>query len=474
MWCVLSPIARCRRGCIRGDAAGGPDDACPELPASEQLGPGSEELEHLPCGLRSAVPGAKFPQLPSEDDVASEVLPERITHHLRPALRRGPYDASLPEGSYSASLPEVQTPSAPVVGCLAPPSPSAPVAGAPPQSAVEVERALSEATRLMEDTNVLDAEDVLGQTLERLLSGNSPGGEAEARKVRTSPVFEDVCVRCAQYSRLGQRVLGGFGALEKLPGASQGGFDLVWERPDAKLWLKRVPDQTWADVKLAIDIDAPLSQCMVPAHELDLQPLWNKHLISPPKPLGTRRRFKLVTHSQISVLMLRLEAIFEVIRICNKQFGFLAECIRSDFPAEGFTIPGRSWRNSRVTVDTSNMWIPRGGSSRGTLLVQVTRIDFGFHIPERVAKALLSKVAPGIVDNLITSATRAKEPGSIWQERLQKDADGLYGELRKVEEIARRRSEVSTESLPSLDVFRRKHQLSTGAACEEGTTIAEP
>jgi hypothetical protein len=170
--------------------------------------------------------------------------------------------------------------------------------------------------------------------------------------------------------------------------------------------------------------------------------------------------FKLVTHSIISVLMFRLEAIFEVFRVANKEFGFLAECIRSEFPLDGLPeLPKKAWGVSRVSIDTANIWMPKGGGSPGTLLLQVSRVDLGFPIADKIIKAIVNKAASTLVDNLIKSATRAKEPGTIWQERLARDKEGLYAELKAVEEVAAKRREVSSGSPPELDVFARMGDL---------------
>lgn len=307
--------------------------------------------------------------------------------------------------------------------------------------------ALQEAAECMEEYNVLDAERVLTDAILNLRQQTGESADKESRRIQNHPIYKEIAKRCEQYDRAGKRVLEF--------DSTDADFQLVWVRPDAKLWLNNPPGATVIDIKVAINIDAPLRQCMVPANEMDLQPTWNKLLCQAPAAIGRRRRFKMVTHSLLSILMFRLELIFEVFRVCNTKFGFLVECIRSEFPSEGLTMPEKSWRNTRIGVDTSNIWMPRGGGSDGTLLIQVSRIDLGIQVPEKMVKKILEKAAGGLVDNLITSATRAKEPGSIWQKRLAEDRDGLYAELQRVEDAAAKRNEVSVDSLPGAEIFER-------------------
>jgi len=162
--------------------------------------------------------------------------------------------------------------------------------------------------------------------------------------------------------------------------------------------------------------------------------------------------------------MFRIETIFEVFRVCNTDFGFFAEVIRSDFPASelGIAIPAlESWRTKRINVDTCNIWIPCGSPDAGTILVQASRLELGFVVSKKMAKMAINSLAGTIVGNLKKQATMSKEPNTVWNERLEQDKFGIYAELAKVEAAAAKRRHVTTDSLPDASVF---HRAPCGAA----------
>lgn len=301
---------------------------------------------------------------------------------------------------------------------------------------------------MMDDYRILEAEESFHDLLITL--------EADptlVMEMKHTGLYQDLLHRVAQYEAVGRRVLG-FSDDNR-----SNNFDLVWQGPDGdQVYVHMLPGHRQADVKVVILIEAPLSACCCPAFETDLQPQWNKALIKPPEILGPRKRFHQVVRQLAGVLMFRLELIIEVFRVCNTKFGFLAEAIRSEFPAEemGITIPPKDgWRTRRIAVDTSNLWMPCGGTSRGSILVQVTRIDLGFSLAPALAKKAVNTLAGGIVGNLKKQATMATQPGTLWSQRLHEDRYGQYAELAKVEAAAAKRRTVTTTTLPDHRIFMR-------------------
>merc|ERR1711971_1394666 len=129
----------------------------------------------------------------------------------------------------------------------------------------------------------------------------------------------------------------------------------------------------------------------------------------------------------------RVETIFEMLRVSNFDFGFLVERVRSDFPADGLKFPKRPRWTKRIKVDTKNIWMPVGGGQIGTLMVSISRVHVGFPVPQSVLRFVFHNFAPSILDNIRRGAIMAKEPGSPWYERMQRDRDGFYAELARIE-----------------------------------------
>jgi len=159
-------------------------------------------------------------------------------------------------------------------------------------------------------------------------------------------------------------------------------------------------------------------------------------------------------------MSVHVESIFELQRVVNKDFGFLIEIARSDFPTRGLSLPAKPWLTSRVSIDMKNIWLPIGGGAAGTILIAVSRVEAGVPIPESILRFVLQTLSGNCLANLRNGSTLAGMEGSPWHERLRQDADGFYAELAEVEAIAAKRREVSVRSLPGPEIFERPWRLS--------------
>lgn len=302
-----------------------------------------------------------------------------------------------------------------------------------------VAEAIAKAEQLMEDYDILEAEAVLVEALKELEDN------AEAcTELRQAPVFKSVSDRVAQYDALSSML-------------TNPNMKTLWESEDGKFELHQ-EQGTWFDYKMTLNIDAPLSECVATGHELDLVPK-AQPLVSGTEKLGPCGKFLMVTLMKLSVVLFRVELLFEVLRVRNKKFGFLAESIRSSFPANGRHIPEKGWRSVRPWVYTANLWMPRGGGQPGTVLVQVTRVDCGLNVPQCVLNFVFRQMASTFMSDLRNSAARAQEAGSPWATRIAEDESGLYRDLRDLETAAQHRRTVTAQTFPGSEVFDRPSRL---------------
>merc|ERR1711879_461296 len=144
-------------------------------------------------------------------------------------------------------------------------------------------------------------------------------------------------------------------------------LSLIWEQDGSKLWIHMPPGEAWFQTRLVVSIDEPISHCVAPLAEHDLECRWQSLLCEDPQCLGPTSRYHHVVRKVFGALMYRVETIFENLRIMNKDFGVVIEMLRSDFRNEDFDVPERSWFLNRVDVHTTNVWIPRGGGKHGTI-----------------------------------------------------------------------------------------------------------
>lgn len=316
------------------------------------------------------------------------------------------------------------------------------------------QHAEAEATELMKTAEVLRAEAVLSEALRRLAeAGRAAFGAAAQAAVeasdslRRSPVHMAVMQRTNQYDTLVSHIFG------------RDDFKLLWEDSQTQLWFRAHPSGKSFEYKAKAHVAAPLSYCLVSADELDLVPRFEPLLIGAPEALGEKRNRLLVTRSLLGVLMFRVEVIIEILRFFDDGYGFMAECIRSDFPAEDIPVPRRSWRNLRIDVFTHNLWFPVGGGQVGTILTQSSTITSPVVLPQSVVSYAMGKMAQNVIRNMREQAAAVPKHGSPWLDRLQRDEVGLYKAAREVEAAADRRAEVSMQSMPGPEVMQRATTL---------------
>jgi len=262
-------------------------------------------------------------------------------------------------------------------------------------------------------------------------------------RLRDSDIFKRVLEHVAQYDATVEMIFN-----DK--------FKTMYENEAGKFELYQ-ENGTWFDYRMTVNVEAPLPECMAVGHELDLVPKAQPMLPAPPLRIGPNNGFLSASLTKMPVLFMQAELLFEALRIRDRRSGFLLESIRSNFPAEGRHIPEKGWRSVRPWIYTANLWVPRGGGKPGTCLVQVTRVDGTMHFPQWILNFVFRQVATSFMKDLRRSTAKALESGSPWAERISKDETGLYDDLRKVEEIASKRPEVST--LPGREFFEREWRL---------------
>eukprot|EP00929_Paragymnodinium_shiwhaense_P031053 TRINITY_DN17482_c0_g1_i2.p1 TRINITY_DN17482_c0_g1~~TRINITY_DN17482_c0_g1_i2.p1 ORF type:complete len:472 (-),score=87.57 TRINITY_DN17482_c0_g1_i2:624-2039(-) len=337
----------------------------------------------------------------------------------------------------------------------------------------EADAVLQQAEKLwQEDALALEAEAVLVGYLDRVTErlrkcGGSPVGAdstgtaavSAARRVRESAICKEVLFRTGQFSSL-QSVL------------APSDFKLRWQKKDACLWVHAPAGETWFEYKIAGLVDSPLHLIWLMLDELDLQPRYQTMLCASPQEIGPQQRHLLRTRSLISMLVFRVELIIEVMRFVDKKFGFLAERVRSDFPTDGLDIPGKSWRNMRISVDTKQLAIPVGGGADGTILVQTTRVETGIAIPSRALNFFCDTLSMDYLDSLRKATKLLDAANNPWAARLVADKKGLYKELEGVHQASATRHSISAMDLPCPEIFERPWCLEETLRQMEGVAFS--
>eukprot|EP00747_Dinoflagellata_sp_TGD_P099970 gnl/TRDRNA2_/TRDRNA2_167902_c0_seq4.p1 gnl/TRDRNA2_/TRDRNA2_167902_c0~~gnl/TRDRNA2_/TRDRNA2_167902_c0_seq4.p1 ORF type:complete len:696 (-),score=103.41 gnl/TRDRNA2_/TRDRNA2_167902_c0_seq4:67-2118(-) len=324
-----------------------------------------------------------------------------------------------------------------------------------PSSAFEIaKRGIRRARRCMDEYRVLDAEAALIQALSQLEARDDAGTAVQA--LVRDPLFQQVAARTACYEAAGRMLEQmGRGELESH------GFTLVTKDAGARFWVQADPDATWFKLRMQIHFDAPLHSCIVATNECDLEPRWMTLHVQEPEFFSRKHQLHKVVRCLYSALMCQVDCVFEVVRIMDKNFGMMVESIQSDFPAEEFGVPLKTWVMPRISVDATNVWIPVGGGAEGTILCIDALIDPGFHLPDVAVDFIFKQAAHSIISNFRTTLALMKQPckeGSDenpWQRRLQIDETGLYASMLQLEEAASRRSVVSVRRLPGAETFSR-------------------
>lgn len=312
-----------------------------------------------------------------------------------------------------------------------------------------VAAALAKVEVLMKDYDILEAESVLAQALGKLGCLHqeeevqvSATAQNAAAKLRASQPFKDVEEWVSQYDPTVDMLF-------------SDNFKLLYENEWGKMELYQPEGEQWFDYRMTVFIDAPLAECLSTSHELDLIPLAQACVHEKPVRVGPENGFVAASVTKMPALIFNVELFFESLRVRDKRAGFLLESIRgSNFPLRGRQVPDKPWRTIRPWAWVANAWIPRGGGKEGTVLVQVTRVDAGFHIPNFVLNWTFRQMATGFMRDLRETAQKAMTDGSPWKKRISEDKVSLYGQLKEVDTLALNRAEVT--SLPSKEFFENR------------------
>lgn len=297
---------------------------------------------------------------------------------------------------------------------------------------------------LLQEGNVLKAELVLARAMDLLQRRTSGPARQATERLASTAVYTDVRRRTRLYDSIGKCL-------------QPADFHQIWNQDWGHLtWRRKGPKEF--EFRSAIFLDVSLAQILASEHELDLVPRLQPDLVEAPLQLVQGDRAREVTQTLAQVLMFKIEVVSERLRFFNHDFGCVAEFLSSDFPADGVPVPPRR-RVPRVSAEMSTLMIPVGGGRGGTIIVQQTRVEPGFWVPDRVMAAILKTFVPGLLANTRKGVERVSDPQEPWRARITEDADGLYKESLEVEAVAQGRSAVSLSDLPGVELFERRWRL---------------
>eukprot|EP00933_Yihiella_yeosuensis_P033438 TRINITY_DN27142_c0_g1_i1.p1 TRINITY_DN27142_c0_g1~~TRINITY_DN27142_c0_g1_i1.p1 ORF type:complete len:394 (-),score=42.94 TRINITY_DN27142_c0_g1_i1:65-1246(-) len=291
---------------------------------------------------------------------------------------------------------------------------------------------------LLKETRVLDAEAALLRTARQLQQRKA---SYQLENLFKDPMISNLMTLTAEYYRAGN-------TLDESRSVLKGKADdwqLIWEVTNARVFMKAVENTSLVKLRMFADLEASLSECLLSLNEEDLKMSLSTSLASA-QVLGSETTFGKIAHSVHNFVVYNIETLVEVTRIPNKEYGMLVEVIRSNFPTEVEVPPG-SWLSSRVDVNATNLWIPKGSDKRGTILIQESLVDVGL-AGESILKMVLDI---GMTDTLkkFSDMPKLVKTSTTWSERLRNDRTGLYSVLQNIEKVASlRTSEVSLENLP--------------------------
>merc|ERR1712232_167230 len=230
----------------------------------------------------------------------------------------------------------------------------------------------------------------------------------------------------------------------------------------SKLELSWQPGATSGWMRQVLEVKAPLDWCMVPSAEdwgADSAEAITKN------PVGAQFALHRLNHAMLNFLMgfAKYDLLSENLRFPNHKSGFLAEHIESpDLEDRSLPpLPNSPKGFTRIHASTYNLWLPlvAADGSDSTILVQATKIDAGFRVPEWLLRKGFWVAAPQMIKAFRANAKLAAKPGKQ-QDKLREDPQGFYAELRKIMAIARERQitaaggeAVSVERLPSQSIF---------------------
>lgn len=307
--------------------------------------------------------------------------------------------------------------------------------------------AVAQAEKLTaQDLQLLDVEAVLGKAVKRLEQGGKQQAAA-AEDLRRSTMYQEVL----RYSQL-------FDSARATLQPTR--FKRVWSRDDAEFFVRSAPGATWFEYKIVAQIDQSLVNCMAPLHERELILKYQPVFVEPHRDLIKPTAHHALVRTLARILGFYIETVFELVRISNKDFGYLVEIAKSDFPVKDrLKLPKRPFWSKRIQVDTKNLWLPVGGGETGTIVVSVSRVQVGVPIPSKALRFLANSFTKSILGNIKRGCALSSDETSPWHKRIKRDADGFYRELSGVEESARKRRQISISELPSEDIFDRPWSL---------------
>lgn len=448
---VVFPRARNTPAPDGADGASAERSAARAAREEPLAGPGDFPVEP-PCaaeGQRVSTAPASSQGADSEVSPAGE--PARSASGVLDLVPGDPVPARLPDGvarcpagpgaaRHPAELPPAPEIAPEVTEAAGLGAGGAAVDAPPKPRACEI---IARATQRMENFELLDAEGILARSIHDFTAD----GDLDAvHEVTQSAVYQRVAKRIAEYEEVRTTL------------RDHSSFSLLWSKPSGQLWLHKPPgSSSWFEYKLSLNIEATLTECMAVSSEMDL--------VTKAQPVVTKSHnlffhpLCLILLNSIDVPVFNIELLFEVFRVVNTEFGYLTETITSNFHQGGLAVPKKDWRTIRPSMQTSNIWMPRGGGQEGTVLVQVTRVDFPIKIPAWALKMTFETLAPKITQDLQESSMKARDPQSPWQPRIKADATGFYRDLAAVVAVADQRQVVSAQQLPGEDVFSRDWTL---------------
>jgi len=304
----------------------------------------------------------------------------------------------------------------------------------------------------LKDYNMLAAEEIFAQAIASL---EGRRGSADAAEAKLATVSLEALRSSEQFKVVNERVAQFDSATEILYNEN---MQTLFECDYGRFDLCVSPDGRWFDYRMTVDIDAPLSEALSTGHEMDYVPQ-AQPLVHQAEFIGEHSGFNLKFIMRMAVLIFKSELVIEIVRHRDTRFGYLLEVARTEFPHEGAGIPKKAWGAIRPWIYTTNFWMPRGGGQTGCTIVQVTRVDCTMSVPAWVLNFVFKKMSTTFIEDLRSSAIKALQPESPWAQKIKEDKHGFYRELRKIEEVAGTRHEVSAKTVPKKDVFDRPWRL---------------
>merc|ERR1719188_2323492 len=102
-------------------------------------------------------------------------------------------------------------------------------------------------------------------------------------------------------------------------------MQLLYEAPEGKFELFQ-SDGRWFDFRITMNVEAPLCECFASVAETDLVPQIQTMVKDAPKILGDDTNWLLLRLlGQLDVKIFHVELLVEVLRVPDRQFGFLTE-----------------------------------------------------------------------------------------------------------------------------------------------------